>query len=133
MTEPRLGQAFAYANPVVRGNAPDPSVIRVGTNYFLATSSFEYLPGIVIRHSTDLVSWQIIGAAITRPAQYRRDGRPGHPLPLPPPPPRPRACERARQERRGSAAGAVPPRWSARQHHAVRPDAAAPRRTLLHR
>jgi alpha-N-arabinofuranosidase len=77
MTEPRLGQAFAYANPVVRGNAPDPSVIRVGTDYFLATSSFEYLPGIVIRRSTDLVSWRIVGAAVTRPAQYRRDGRPG--------------------------------------------------------
>lgn len=77
MMETTSRGSFVYRNPVVRGNAPDPSVIRVGADYFLATSSFEYLPGIVIRHSTDLVSWRIIGAAVTRPAQYRRDGRPG--------------------------------------------------------
>jgi alpha-N-arabinofuranosidase len=66
-----------YRNPVVRGIAPDPSIVRVGDDYYLASSTMEYLPGIVIRHSTDLVNWQIIGAAVTRPAQYRRDGEPG--------------------------------------------------------
>jgi alpha-N-arabinofuranosidase len=75
MTQQDAG--FRWTNPVVRGNAPDPSVIRVGEDYFLAVSTFEYLPGIVIRHSTDLVHWEIIGAAVTRPAQYRRDGRDG--------------------------------------------------------
>lgn len=64
-------------NPVVRGNAPDPSVCRVGDNFYLATSTFDYWPGVRIHHSTDLVSWTQIGAAVTRPAQYRRDGRPG--------------------------------------------------------
>ncbi len=68
---------FTYSNPVVRGNAPDPSVVRVGRDFFLATSSFEYLPGIIIRHSTDLVNWTIVGAAIQRSAQCRRDGQPG--------------------------------------------------------
>ncbi|SDS10999.1 glycoside hydrolase family 43 protein [Microterricola viridarii] len=67
----------SYTNPVVRGNAPDPSAIRVGDDYYLATSTFGLLPGIVIRHSTDLVNWRIIGHAVTRPAQYRRDGQPG--------------------------------------------------------
>jgi alpha-N-arabinofuranosidase len=75
--DPSAGAGFGWENPVVRGNAPDPSVIRVGDDYFLAVSTFEYLPGIVIRHSTDLVHWRIIGAAVTRPAQYRRDGRDG--------------------------------------------------------
>lgn len=68
---------FTYSNPVVRGNAPDPSVVRVGGDFFLATSSFEYLPGILVRHSTDLINWTIIGAAVRGSAQCRRDGQPG--------------------------------------------------------
>lgn len=68
---------MSYLNPVVRGTAPDPSLVRVGDDYFLATSTFDMLPGVTIRHSTDLVDWRIIGHAITRPAQYRRDGLPG--------------------------------------------------------
>lgn len=63
-----------YANPVVRGHAPDPSVVRVGDDFFLVSSSFRTLPGLPIRHSTDLVNWRIIGHAVTRPSQYRRDG-----------------------------------------------------------
>lgn len=66
-----------YDNPVVRGHAPDPSAVRVGDDFFLASSSFEMLPGIPIRHSTDLVNWRIIGHAVSRPDQYRRDGLPG--------------------------------------------------------
>ena len=64
-------------NPVVTGHAPDPSVVRVGNDFYLAVSSFDKLPGIPIRHSTDLVNWKIIGHAVSRPAQYRRDGKPG--------------------------------------------------------
>lgn len=67
----------SYDNPVVRGNAPDPSIVRVGNDYYLATSTMEFLPGIVIRHSINLVDWRIIGAAATRPFHYRRDGQPG--------------------------------------------------------
>jgi xylan 1,4-beta-xylosidase len=66
-----------YSNPVIRGIAPDPSIVRVGNDYYLANSTMEYLPGIVISHSTDLVHWRIVGAAVTRPSQYRRDGEPG--------------------------------------------------------
>ncbi len=68
---------MTYSNPVVRGTAPDPSAIRVGNDYYLATSTFDQLPGVTIRHSLDLVNWRIVGHAITRPAQYRRDGQPG--------------------------------------------------------
>ncbi|MEV0844784.1 family 43 glycosylhydrolase [Streptomyces sp. NPDC049954] len=69
--------AARYENPVVRGLSSDPSVCRVGDDYYLATSTMDAWPGIPIRHSTDLVHWEIIGHAVTRPAQYRRDGRPG--------------------------------------------------------
>ncbi len=56
-------------NPVLSGFNPDPSIVRVGSDYFLATSSFEYLPGIPIYRSQDLRSWQLIGNVATRPGQ----------------------------------------------------------------
>jgi beta-xylosidase len=56
-------------NPVISGFNPDPSVCRVGPDYFLATSTFEYFPGVPIYHSRDLVNWALIGHALTRPTQ----------------------------------------------------------------
>ena len=58
------------ANPILRGMYPDPSLCRVDGTYYLATSSFEYLPGIPIHASTDLVHWQLVGHAIHDPAQF---------------------------------------------------------------
>jgi xylan 1,4-beta-xylosidase len=52
------------ANPILRGMHPDPSVCRVDGTYYLATSTFEYLPGIPIYTSTDLVEWRLAGHAI---------------------------------------------------------------------
>lgn len=54
-----------YCNPVKRGFFPDPSVIRVGSDYYMVNSSFQYFPAIPISHSTDLVHWEIVGHAIT--------------------------------------------------------------------
>lgn len=59
-----------YANPILRGMYPDPSVCRVGDTYYLVNSTFEYLPGIPIHSSTDLVNWQLVGHAIHRPEQF---------------------------------------------------------------
>jgi len=56
--------------PVVPGFHPDPSVVRVGEEYFLATSTFEYAPGVPIHRSTDLVHWEQIGHALTREDQW---------------------------------------------------------------
>lgn len=58
------------ANPILRGMHPDPSMCRVGETYYLATSTFEYLPGIPIHSSTDLVNWRLEGHAINSPAQF---------------------------------------------------------------
>ncbi|KAL4950099.1 glycosyl hydrolase [Aspergillus filifer] len=58
-----------YTNPILRGSNPDPSIIRVGTSYFLTTSTFEYTPAAPIYHSTDLIKWTLIGHALTRPSQ----------------------------------------------------------------
>ncbi|MFI6931659.1 glycoside hydrolase family 43 protein [Streptomyces sp. NPDC050287] len=58
-------------NPVIPGFHPDPSVCRVGDDYYLACSSFEYFPGVPLFHSRDLVHWTQIGNALDRPDQLR--------------------------------------------------------------
>ncbi|KAF4544217.1 Glycosyl hydrolases family 43 [Lasiodiplodia theobromae] len=58
-----------YNNPILPGFNPDPSIIRVGSDYFLVTSSFEYFPGVPIYHSKDLIRWTLIGHALTRRSQ----------------------------------------------------------------
>ncbi|XVV00494.1 glycoside hydrolase family 43 protein [Actinosynnema sp. CA-248983] len=60
-----------FTNPVLPGLHPDPSVCRVGEDYYLACSSFEYFPGVPIFHSRDLVHWTQIGNALDRPSQLR--------------------------------------------------------------
>ncbi len=56
-----------YQNPVQRGFFPDPSVVRVGEDYYMVNSTFQYFPAIAISHSRDMVHWQVIGHAITDP------------------------------------------------------------------
>ena len=56
-----------YNNPVQRGFFPDPSVIRVGDDYYMVNSSFQYFPAIPISHSKDMIHWHIIGHAVTNP------------------------------------------------------------------
>ncbi|MDL2322963.1 glycoside hydrolase family 43 protein [Bacteroidales bacterium OttesenSCG-928-A17] len=58
-----------YRNPVIRGFNPDPSICRVGDDFYLVTSSFEYFPGLPIYHSKDLVNWKQIGHCLTRDSQ----------------------------------------------------------------
>ena len=61
--------AQGYKNPVIPGFYPDPSVCRVGEDYYLVNSSFEYFPGIPIWHSKDLVHWTQIGNVLNRASQ----------------------------------------------------------------
>ncbi len=59
----------SVSNPVIPGFHPDPSVCRVGEDYYLACSSFEYFPGVPIFHSRDLVHWTQIGNVLDRTSQ----------------------------------------------------------------
>ena len=59
----------SYRNPVIPGFYPDPSVCRVGEDYYLVTSTFEFFPGVPVFHSRDLVHWEQIGHALTRASQ----------------------------------------------------------------
>jgi len=56
-------------NPIIGGFHPDPSICRVGDDFYLANSSFEWFPGVPIHHSRDLVHWRLIGNALARPSQ----------------------------------------------------------------
>lgn len=62
-----IGSKFKdmYKNPIRKGFYPDPSIVRVGEDYYMVNSSFIYFPCIPISHSKDLVNWHIIGFAIT--------------------------------------------------------------------
>lgn len=64
-----LALAQGYKNPVIPGFYPDPSICRVGNDYYLVNSSFEYFPGVPIWHSTDMVHWQQIGNILNRASQ----------------------------------------------------------------
>ncbi|MEJ5224365.1 MAG: glycoside hydrolase family 43 protein [Anaerolineales bacterium] len=62
-----------FRNPILAGCYPDPSICRVGADYYLVTSSFEYFPGLPIFHSRDLVHWRQIGHVLDRPSQLDLD------------------------------------------------------------
>lgn len=56
-----------YQNPIRTGMFPDPSIVCVGTDFYMVNSSFIYFPCIPISHSKDLIHWEIIGHAVTNP------------------------------------------------------------------
>ncbi len=76
----RSGQAHAqeaaktFQNPILPGFHPDPSICRVGDDFYLTHSTFEYFPGLPIYHSRDLVHWQQLGNALDRPSQLPLKG-----------------------------------------------------------
>jgi xylan 1,4-beta-xylosidase len=68
-------QSERYSNPILAGFYPDPSICRVGHDYYLVTSTFAYYPGIPVFQSRDLVNWKLIGHVMDRPEQLNLDGQ----------------------------------------------------------
>lgn len=62
-------------NPILRGFYPDPSICRVGEDFYMATSSFSYFPGVPVFHSRDLCEWEQIGHVLDRPEQLPLNGK----------------------------------------------------------
>jgi alpha-N-arabinofuranosidase len=63
-----------FSNPIIPGFAPDPSIVRVGEDFYLINSTFEYFPGIPVYHSTDLINWELISYALHDSSQAELSG-----------------------------------------------------------
>ncbi|MFD1744670.1 glycoside hydrolase family 43 protein [Rhizobium helianthi] len=63
-------------NPILPGFNPDPSICRVGEDYYIATSTFEWYPGVQIHHSRDLVNWRLVRRPLERKSQLDMRGNP---------------------------------------------------------
>lgn len=63
-------------NPILRGFNPDPSIVRVGDDYYVATSTFQWFPGVQIHHSRDLIHWQLLARPLDRLSQLNMAGNP---------------------------------------------------------
>jgi xylan 1,4-beta-xylosidase len=63
-------------NPILPGFNPDPSICRVGEDYYIASSTFEWYPGVQIHHSRDLVNWRLVRRPLERASQLDLRGEP---------------------------------------------------------
>lgn len=63
-------------NPILPGFNADPSILRVGEDYYIATSTFEWYPGVQIHHSKDLANWELVTRPLTRKSQLDMRGDP---------------------------------------------------------
>jgi xylan 1,4-beta-xylosidase len=64
-----FAQSIELVNPIMTGFYPDPSIVKVGADYYLVNSTFSYFPGIPVMHSRDLKNWKQVGNVISRPSQ----------------------------------------------------------------
>lgn len=71
-----LSSMATIKNPILKGFNPDPSICRVGNDYYIATSTFEWFPGVQIHHSRDLVNWKLIAHPLHRKSQLDMSGIP---------------------------------------------------------
>lgn len=75
MKEQLLAKTIRYANPILPGFYPDPSIVRAEDHYYLICSSFEYFPGVPIFRSRDLIHWEQIGNILDRKSQLDVTGQ----------------------------------------------------------
>jgi beta-xylosidase len=71
-----LPAATTIVNPIIPGSNADPAIIRLGHEYFIATTSLEFYPGLPIYKSIDLQNWDLFSHALTRPSQVQLYGTP---------------------------------------------------------
>jgi xylan 1,4-beta-xylosidase len=69
LTSTGFSQQITIQNPILSGYYPDPSIVKVGSDYYLINSTFSHYPGLPISHSKDLKNWKHIGYVITDPKQ----------------------------------------------------------------
>ena len=71
-----FGEKQIITNPVLPGSNPDPYMVRVGDDYYIATSTFEWFPGVAIYHSRDMVHWRLLTHPLTNSSQLNLLGVP---------------------------------------------------------
>jgi len=71
-----MAKSPSITNPILPGFNPDPSIVRVGDDYYIATSTFEWYPGVQIHHSRDLVHWRLVTRPLKRASQLDMRGDP---------------------------------------------------------
>jgi len=71
-----MSSSAEIQNPILRGFNPDPSCVRVGEDFYIATSTFEWFPGVQIHHSRDLVHWRLLARPLNRASQLNLLGDP---------------------------------------------------------
>lgn len=64
------------SNPILTGFNPDPSICRAGEDYYIATSTFEWFPGVSIHHSKDLKNWELVSRPLNRQSLLDMKGNP---------------------------------------------------------
>lgn len=65
-----------YQNPIISGYNPDPTICRVGNDFYIMNSTFEFFPGVPIYHSTNLVNWELVNFALKNDSQLELTGCP---------------------------------------------------------
>ncbi|MDC6364768.1 MULTISPECIES: glycoside hydrolase family 43 protein [Flavobacteriaceae] len=73
--EKQVVEKITYNNPILSGFYPDPSICKVGDDYYMVNSSFGYFPGLPIFESKDLVNWNQIGHVLDRNEQLDLTGQ----------------------------------------------------------
>lgn len=76
LKKPPAKHAIQIANPILKGFNPDPSILRVDKDYYIATSTFEWFPGVQIHHSRDLANWRLRVRPLDRRSQLDMVGNP---------------------------------------------------------
>ena len=71
-----MSEPATIKNPILRGFNPDPSIVRVSADYYIATSTFEWYPGVQIHHSRDLIHWRLLTRPLNRASQLNMLGVP---------------------------------------------------------
>lgn len=69
-------RARMIRNPILPGFHPDPSICRVGATFHIATSTFEWFPGVRIFRSTDLARWELCATPLDRAGLLDMRGNP---------------------------------------------------------
>jgi xylan 1,4-beta-xylosidase len=69
-----MSRFLTIQNPILTGFNPDPSICRVSNDYYIATSTFEWFPGVQSHHLRDLANWRLLGRALDRVLQLDMRG-----------------------------------------------------------